>query len=223
MTLQVLVVDDDFRVARLHAATVERVPGFQVAHVSSNLADAIRHLTVAGGRIDLAVLDLYLPDGSGLDLMRRVNCDVFVVSAAAESATVRTALSRGALAYLIKPFPEEMLAERLTAYARYRAVLDRVEVVGQTELDLALRTLHAPSANRPKGHSALTEQAVTKAVVEAGAPVSAAAVADQVGISRATAQRYLSLLADGGTIVMQLRYGSTGRPEHRFSAPDAHH
>ena len=220
MSLQVLVVDDDYRVARLHAATVERVPGFHVADVSSSLADAIRHLTVAGTRIDLVVLDLYLPDGSGLDLMRRVDCDVFVVTATAEAATVRTALSRGALAYLIKPFPEEMLAERLTAYARYRAVVDRMEVVGQAEVDLAVRTLHAPSANRPKGHSALTEQAVVKAVVDAGEPISAAVVADQVGISRATAQRYLSLLSDGGHIVMQLRYGATGRPEHRFSGPE---
>lgn len=220
MSLQVLVVDDDFRVAQLHAATVARVPGFQVAHLSANLSDSVRWLTTAGNRIDLALLDLYLPDGTGLDLMRRVDCDVFVVSAAAESATIRTALSRGALSYLIKPFPDEMLAERLVAYARYRAILDRVDVLGQTELDLALRTLHAPSANRPKGHSALTEQAVAKAVLAAGSAVSAADVADEVGISRATAQRYLSLLADGGSIVMQLRYGATGRPEHRFSAPE---
>jgi two-component system CitB family response regulator len=152
--------------------------------------------------------------------MRRLDCDVFVVSAAAESVTVRTALSRGALAYLIKPFPDDMLIDRLTAYARYRAVLDRLQVVAQAELDLALRTLHAPSSNRPKGHSALTEQAVGRAVVEADSPVSAADVADQVGISRATAQRYLSLLSESGSIAMQLRYGATGRPEHRFSAPE---
>ena len=220
MTLQVLVVDDDFRVARLHAATVERMPGFVVANISSSVADAIRQLTAGGNRIDLVLLDLYLPDGSGLDLMRRVDCDVFVVTAAAEAATVRSALARGALAYLIKPFAEEVLAERLAAYARYRAVADRMEVLGQAEVDLAVRTLHAPSANRPKGHSVLTEQAVVKAVIDAGEPISAAVVADQVGISRATAQRYLSLLSDGGHIVMQLRYGATGRPEHRFSGPD---
>ena len=59
-----------------------------------------------------------------------------------------------------------------------------------------------------------------KAVVEADSPVSAAEVAEQVGISRATAQRYLSLLAESGSISMQLRYGATGRPEHRFSAPE---
>ena len=128
-------------------------------------------------------------------------------------------MSLGALAYLIKPFAEEMLADRLHRLRPLPAVLDRVDVLGQPDLDLALRSLHAPSANRPKGHSALTEQAVVKAVLEADAPVSAAAVADQVGISRATAQRYLSLLADSGGIEMHLRYGATGRPEHRFSGP----
>ena len=192
----------------------------QVAHLSSNLSDAVRWMSVAGNRIDLALVDLFLPDGTGLDLMKRVTCDVFVLSAAAESATIKAALSRGALAYLIKPFPDEVLAERLVAYARYRAIVDRVDVLGQAELDLATRTLHAPSANRPKGHSALTEQAVAKAVLTAADAASAAEVAEQVGISRATAQRYLSLLTDAGVIAMQLRYGTTGRPEHRFSAPD---
>ena len=112
-----------------------------------------------------------------------------------------------------------MLIDRLTAYARYRAVLDRLQVVAQAELDLALRTLHARPRTGPRGiraHRAGGGQGGGGG----RRPVSAADVADQVGISRATAQRYLSLLSDGGTIVMQLRYGSTGRPEHRFNAPD---
>lgn len=218
--LSVLVVDDDFRVARLHAEVVARVPGFRVAHVCSTAADALRQVTAVGAAIDLALLDLYLPDTPGLDLMVRLPCDVFVVSAAAERAAVTTALSRGALAYLVKPFPDEVLVERLVAYSRFRSVLDRQDVLGQTEIDLALRALHAPSASRPKGHSTLTENAVAAAVLESHEAVSAASVAETVGISRATAQRYLSLLAESGRILMQLRYGSTGRPEHRFSAPD---
>ncbi len=219
MTLSVLVVDDDFRVARLHADIVGRVTGFRVSHVCSTAAEALRHTSAIGSSIDLTLLDLYLPDTPGLDLMRRLEGDVFVVSAAAEKAAVTTALSRGALSYLVKPFTDDVLVERLVAYSRYRAVLDRLDVLGQAEIDLALRVLHAPSASRPKGHSAFTENAVATVVLEADEPVSAATVAETVGISRATAQRYLSLLAESGRIVMQLRYGSTGRPEHRFSAP----
>jgi two-component system CitB family response regulator len=49
--------------------------------------------------------------------------------------------------------------------------------------------------------------------------VSAAEVADRLGISRATAQRYLSYLSQHGVVKLQLRYGTAGRPEHRYSAP----
>jgi two-component system CitB family response regulator len=41
-------------------------------------------------------------------------------------------------------------------------------------------------------------------------------VAEVVGVSRATAQRYLAQLSAGAQLVMQLRYGATGRPERRY-------
>ncbi|GAA2008503.1 response regulator [Nakamurella flavida] len=223
MTLRILVVDDDFRVARLHADVVGAQPGMQVAQVVANVRDALRAVTDRAadpaGRIDLALVDLYLPDGSGLDLVRRLDCDVLVLSAAAESGTVRAALRAGAVGYLVKPFAQEALIERLTAWARYRAVLTRADTLTQSELDLAVRALHTRSQHRPKGHSTLTEQTVTQAVLEADRALSAAEVAEQVGVSRATAQRYLAELSESGRIRMQLRYGATGRPEHRYSRP----
>ena len=192
-----------------------------MAHISPNLADAMRWLSVGGNRIDLALLDLYLPDGGGLELMRRLDCDVFVVSAAAESVTVRTALSRGALAYLIKPFPDEMLTDRLTAYARYRAVLDRTGRGGAGRARPGAAHPACPVREPAQGaFSAHRAGGRARRWWRPTDPVSAAEVAEQVGISRATAQRYLSLLAESGSISMQLRYGATGRPEHRFSAPE---
>jgi two-component system CitB family response regulator len=41
-------------------------------------------------------------------------------------------------------------------------------------------------------------------------------VAERVGISRATARRYLSSLAHAEVVRLELNYGSTGRPEHRY-------
>ena len=221
MSVRVLVVDDDFRVARMHAEVAAAQPGFQVVQVVSTVAHALRTAAAqpAEGRIDLALVDLYLPDGSGLDLVRRLDCDVVVLSAATESSLVRAALRAGAVGYLIKPFGQDVLAERLTAYARFRGILDRADTVSQAELDQAVRALHARSQHRPKGHSTLTDQAVSRAVLDAVQPLSAADVAEQVGVSRATAQRYLAELAESGRILMQLRYGATGRPEHRYSPP----
>lgn len=220
MTLSVLVVDDDFRVARLHADIVSATAGFAVAAVVPTIAQALA--AQAQGPVDLALVDLFLPDGSGLDLLRRLHGEAIMLSAAAESATIRAALAAGAVGYLIKPFGQEALRERLTAYARYRAITDRTETLTQAELDTAVRTLHAQAQHRPKGHSQLTEQAIVTALTEAADALSASEIAERVGVSRATAQRYLAELVDGGRVVMGLRYGTTGRPEHRYGVPAAH-
>ena len=69
---------------------------------------------------------------------------------------------------------------------------------------------------RAKGHSAPTLELVRDAVRASPAGVSAAEVCEQVGVSRATAQRYLTYLERHGVVKLQLRYGTTGRPEHRY-------
>jgi two-component system CitB family response regulator len=58
---------------------------------------------------------------------------------------------------------------------------------------------------------------VLDALAECDGDLSAAEVADRTGVSRPTAQRYLATLADAGTIERTLRYGSAGRPEHRYA------
>jgi response regulator of citrate/malate metabolism len=52
-------------------------------------------------------------------------------------------------------------------------------------------------------------------------PMSAAEVSSAIGISRATAQRYLATLATARQVKVGLRYGTTGRPEQEFTANDA--
>jgi two-component system CitB family response regulator len=126
------------------------------------------------------------------------------------------------LNFLVKPFTAEQLADRLTAYRHYRSVLDRSllagdRTLGQDEIDRLARMLHdgdRPAA--PKGQSAVTVRLVSAALRTAGGPRTAAEVADELGISRATAQRYLAALARDGAVEMRLRYGATGRPEHRY-------
>ena len=68
----------------------------------------------------------------------------------------------------------------------------------------------------PKGHSAATAELMLDALGATQDPLSAGQVAERVGVSRATAQRYLALLAETGQVELTLRYGSAGRPEHRY-------
>lgn len=221
--LRVLVVDDDFRVAGIHAAMVSRVPGFQVLGTAHGAQEALT--TAQRIHPDLVLMDIYLPDGNGLEVVRALrgepdHPDVIVISAARDTSSIREAMQLGAVHYLVKPFGFSALADRLTAYRRMR--LHLAELPGHArqsdvdELFGMLRPAATAAALPSKGHSAATLESVLRAVRDSDADLSAAEVADSIGISRATAQRYLSYLEQHGVVKLQLRYGSAGRPEHRY-------
>jgi response regulator of citrate/malate metabolism len=224
--IRTLVVDDDFRVSAIHAAYVSKVPGFEVAGQRTSVAAAVE--AVHELRPDLLLLDVYLPDGSGLEVLRRLTADApgdrpdaLVITAARDLATVRTAMQLGATGYLVKPFGFAVLAERLDGYRALRerlAALDADGENGQAEVDAlfsAVRPVALPAVPA-KGHSAPTLSVVLAALRAETGDLSASQVAERTGVSRATAQRYLSYLVREGLVRLELRYGTTGRPEHRY-------
>ena len=216
MSFAVLVVDDDFRVARLHARLVEDVPDFRVVGVA-HTAERARHL-VAEHSPDLVLLDNYLPDQQGVELAPQLGCDVLMVTADSSPALVRAAVAAGAVNVLVKPFTPERLAGQLSAYASYRGLLrGSVDELGQQGVDRALAALRQASrASPPKGQASVTSRLVAERLRTSDAALTAADVADALGISRATAQRYLAALTETHQASVSLRYGSTGRPEHLY-------
>ncbi|MGH9064186.1 MAG: response regulator transcription factor [Acidimicrobiales bacterium] len=229
--IRTVVVDDDFRVAAIHAAYVEKVEGFTVvgqAHSAQATFDAVERL-----RPDLVLLDLYLPDQHGLDVLRRLReptrppLDVIVVTAARDTASVQAAMQGGALHYLLKPFGFPTLREKLVSYLSMRAQLATVRQTDQVHVDRIYGAMRGPpQAVGQKGRSLHTLETVEEVLARAGADLSASEVAERTGMSRATAQRYLSQLLALQRATMALRYGTSGRPEHRYrwsgaAPPDA--
>jgi response regulator of citrate/malate metabolism len=216
--IRVLVVDDDFRVARLHAELANRVDGLEVVGVAHTAAEA---LALAGEHApDLVLLDEYLPDERGSALIRRLDAAVIVISAADDVSAVRRALAAGAVNVVLKPFAPPALTSRLVAFAKFWAALAGTGSVDQRRVDHALTLLRegdSASGAVAKGRSAVTADAVRDVLLAASEALTAAEVADATGVSRATAQRYLSDLTKSGRVALSLRYGTTGRPEHRYS------
>jgi response regulator of citrate/malate metabolism len=99
----VLVVDDDFRVAELHARFVSAVPGFTVAGTARTGAAALE--LAERLRPDLVLLDNYLPDRQGVAAAAELNCDVMIVTAEGSASTVRAALAAGALNFIVSRSP----------------------------------------------------------------------------------------------------------------------
>src|SRR4051812_19032498 len=187
----VLVVEDDPVAADAHRVYVERLPGFRVAAVVHSGGAALRALDRQP--VDLILLDLNLPDGHGLQVVKAMRAaghtaDVVAVTSARDLGVVRQAVSVGVVQYLLKPFAFPTLRDRLERWARYRSELAGGEASGQDEVDRALAALRSPEASvLPKGLSGPTLEAVTVALREAGDGISANAAAQAVGVSRITA------------------------------------
>jgi response regulator of citrate/malate metabolism len=218
--IRVLVVEDEPVAAEAHRAYVDRTDGFATVGVAGTGAAALDAL----GRtaVDLVLLDLHLPDASGLDLCRRIRAvgadvDVLAVTSARELATVRAAAVHGVVGYLLKPFTYPALRDRLAAYAEYRAQLTAGgDVAGQAEIDRVLGTVRpARSTPLPKGMGRETLDAVVAAVRQ-GTGLSAAETAELIGASRITARRYLEYLAETGLVDRVPRSGGAGRPELEY-------
>jgi response regulator of citrate/malate metabolism len=220
--IRTLVVDDDYRVAAIHTAFVSRSQGFTVVGAAHSAAEAVTMVDVT--RPDLVLMDVFLPDGDGLDVVRRLldqpdAPDVIVITAAREVATVRTAMQLGAVHYLMKPFGFAALDTRLQSYRRLRQRMADLHEADQSEVDQLFGILRPPEAqlDRPaKGHSAPTLELVRRAVAEGG-NMSAEEVAAEIGISRSTAHRYLTYLERHGIVRLEPRYGSAGRPKNGYT------
>lgn len=218
--IRALVVDDDFMVARIHSGYVARVPGFTVVGAVHTGQAAVA--AVAEHRPDLVLLDIYLPDMSGLDVLTTLRggsrpVDILLITAARDVTTIRAAMRGGAVNYLIKPFTAEALTERLEQYAEIRRQLSAIGFeVRQDEVDRLFGAGKGGPPPLPKGLSTTTCALVAEALKETDSDVSAAEAAVLTGLSRVSARRYLEHLCATGQAELRPRYGTAGRPEHRY-------
>jgi response regulator of citrate/malate metabolism len=221
--INVLIVEDDPASAEAQALHVSRVPGFTVVGRARTGAEALRILGLT--QVDLVMLDIYLPDMHGLDIVRVMRAagrtaDVIVVTRARDLRVVKAAVAFGIVHYLVKPATFSTVRDKLERYLAYRhEVTVEHQVVTQGEVDHLLGALRgANTAHFPKGMSRESLDAVVAALKSAGAGtgLSAAQVGAALGASRVTARRYLQYLVELGLACRQSRYGGAHRPEVEY-------
>jgi response regulator of citrate/malate metabolism len=226
----VLVVDDDFRVARIHGRFVEQTPGFEVVGTAHTGHEALR--LVGELQPGLVLLDVHLPDIDGLEVLDRLRgaghqVAVVMVTAERGAAAVRSALHGGAMQYLVKPFEYADLEARLRRVADALGPLagqpgsDDSRPVDQIAIDRAFGagpTQPQAVAPLPKGLSPETADLLLD-VLQDSEEVTASDAAEAVGLSRVTARRYLEHFVDTGQAEVRLQYGAAGRPQRRYRRP----
>lgn len=138
--MHVLIVEDDRRIASFLEKGL-RAEGYSTT-TTTTAAEAAAYIEALAAELGLVLLDIGLPDGSGLEVLRTARgrsstLPVLVLTARAEIADKVAGLDLGANDYITKPFAFEELLARIRAAVRTSAQPSATElVVGDLRLDL---------------------------------------------------------------------------------------
>lgn len=224
----VLIVEDDFRVAAINEEQIEKIEGFHVVHIANNTAEAIAFLDDGSDMLDIILLDVYIPDSPSLQLFWQLRkdyplIDIVMITAATETKTITEVLHGGIFDYLIKPVDFERFEQTFVRYRTLKFILSKKKELSQIEFDTLFQTTER-RVNReeskdglPKGIDKLTldriESVLQQSAVEG---MTAVDVGEASGVSRSTARRYLEYLLVVERAKALLNYGDVGRPERTY-------
>ncbi|EHA1126386.1 response regulator [Vibrio navarrensis] len=218
---RVMIIEDDLAIAQLHHNYLQQLNGFEVIAIATTSAEAQLQLTLL--EPDLVLLDVYLPDGSGLDILNQIrgsnrHCDVILITAARDVETLQTAMRGGVVDYLLKPVMFVRLEAALNKYRAQREQLGHVSAdLNQGLVDKMLQSGSAQekAGHLPKGIDGVTLDKI-RALFQQEESYTADEAGEKMGASRTTARRYLEYLIAAGELQADLSYGTVGRPERCY-------
>lgn len=217
--LSVIIVEDDPQIGGLHAQFVQQDGRFKVLAIVSTLADAQQ--MVAWAKPDLLIVDNYLPDGLGIELVRRLidvqpRPECILVTAACDLETAQQAYRFGAFDYLVKPVDYRRLSESLQRFHRLHRLDASPKAVRQQDLD----ALFHPQRGKPNSTiDDFTLEQMLEHFPHPHVEHTADSMALQLGISKSTARRYLDSAVEAGDILAYLEHGKVGRPTRVYRRP----
>ncbi|WP_262174024.1 response regulator [Saccharococcus sp. Marseille-Q5394] len=221
--IEILIIEDDKRIADIHRRFIEKMEGFTVvgsAHTGEEAKDWVQALSP-----DLVLLDVYLPDALGTEIMGFIHenspdTDIIFITAAAEVDIVKKAYRRGVADYILKPLTFDRFKESLLSYRAKREKLAGDGIMKEDSIQFLWNKTNATSENvdhlPPKGIDPITKEKVINHMKQVEGGITAETLGMDIGVSRSTARRYLEYLVSEKQAYTELIYGSVGRPERRY-------
>lgn len=224
MPIEILIIEDDKRIADIHRRFINKIGGFEVIGAAHNGEEAKEWVIAL--QPDLILLDVYLPDMLGTEIMEFIHetspeTDIIFITAAAEVDIVKKAYRRGVADYILKPLTFDRFKESLLTYKAKREAFTGVGVMQEDSIQLLWNktTSQASTAIEtppPKGIDPITKEKVVNHLKEIEGGITAETLGVEIGVSRSTARRYLEHLVSEKWAYTELIYGSVGRPERRY-------
>jgi two-component system, CitB family, response regulator CitT len=220
--VNVVIAEDDFRIAQVQELFLQKVSGVKLVGKALNAKETMEILEKS--QVDLLLLDIYMPDELGIDLLSKIRenyptVDIIMVTAATEKAMLEKAIRHGVFTYLLKPVTMEKFVETIEAYKKKRKLLTSSEEVDQSMIDRYFNITNQATLNQkdlPSGVDRLTLQNVREVMDELKGGVSIEEMGEKMGASRTTARRYLEYLVSINVCTAKHEYGIVGRPERKY-------
>ncbi|RFA33730.1 hypothetical protein CAI16_13610 [Virgibacillus dokdonensis] len=218
--INVLIVEDDAMVSHINAIYLNQIEGFHLEGQVASVAEA--RDVIKQQPIDLILLDIYMPQQTGLELLSYIRkyekgIDVIIISAASDTDSIQYALQNGVSDYIIKPFQFERFQHALLSYQEKQRIVKEKKQLNQSELDQLLGgDLPEKEDDQPMLPKGITQQTLTQisecvqAFGDKG--FSTEQLANEVGMSRISIRKYLSFLEQQQVITSYIAYGNVGRP-----------
>jgi two-component system CitB family response regulator len=224
--IEVLIVEDDSRIAEIHQRFIERIEGFSVIGIATNYQEAVDLIEIL--KPQLVLLDVYFPDMNGLDFLQWMKkhsmlADVIMITASKEIDSVNKALHYGVFDFIIKPVIFDRFKKSLIRYVNYsnkvQSLQSKSAYLTQEEIDGLIgknNSMIEEQSLYPKGIDKLTLDKVLFVINEVHNGMTAENIGLEIGVSRTTARRYLEYLVSEGKVSADLAYGTIGRPERVY-------
>lgn len=221
--IEILIIEDDLRIADIHRRFIDRIEGFEVvgsAHTGVEAKDWISAL-----KPDLILLDVYLPDMMGTELLSYIqrespDSDIIFITAASEVHVVKQAFRGGVFDYILKPLTFDRFQESLFSYKEKRITLSSSGHLQEESIHLLWNqqktVLPSEHIFTPKGIDPKTMEKVLLHLSEQTSGITAEKFGLISGLSRSSSRRYLEYLVSENQASAELIYGTIGRPERRY-------
>lgn len=221
----VLIVEDELRQAQLHAEFIQEHSRFRPVGLAGTMAEARQMIDTHKPR--LILLDNYLPDGRGIELLEylvthKSDARVIFITAASEMETCSKAIGYGAFDYIIKPISYDRLKAALTRFCQFSDSQLAYSLVNQRRVD-ELYNLQSKTGNeerRTKGIEEMTLGRLKDHFTDNASEETTESVAKVLGISKTTARRYLEYCVEIHFLRAEISYGKVGRPERVYKRAD---
>ncbi|WP_019156379.1 response regulator [Robertmurraya massiliosenegalensis] len=221
--LRVAIAEDDFRVADIHEKFLQKISKVKLVGKVQNGRETIK--LVKSRQIDLILLDIYMPDMMGTELIDKIkkynpSVGIIMISAANEKPIIEATIQQGVFDYIIKPVKIERFIAAIERFKNAKSQLEESQVIEQTFLDQYFGYVDSKQKlgqkETPKGIDPLTLEKVKMIINKCNKGMTAEEIGERMGASRTTARRYLEYLISIEEGKAELEYGDVGRPERKY-------